>query len=152
MSIPRRKRLVAALTSVCVTALLAAVGGLALGGEAPAKAKPSAEKKEQPKFRGRLPMYYGDVVSQKQREQIYGIQAKYADQIEQLQKQLDELKASRDAEVEAVLTPEQQAKVKERTTRPKPSGTRPERPRRRRRPKRRRPSKPLPDAAQPPAE
>ena len=62
-------------------------------------------------FRGRLPAYYGRVVTAEQRKQIYEIQAKYHEKILELQRQLQELIAKRDAEVEAVLTPEQKAEV-----------------------------------------
>jgi len=63
------------------------------------------------KVRGRLPAYFGKVVNDKQREQIYDIQAKFSDQIAKLQKELDELIVRRDAEVEQVLTDEQRAEI-----------------------------------------
>jgi hypothetical protein len=113
MKVESRKRLVAAVVSFCLAAFLASAGGSTACGQDSAEAKPAVEKKAPAKPRGRLPMYYAPVVSEKQREQIYAIQAKYADQIEQLQKQLDELKERRDGEVEAVLSPEQLAKVKQ---------------------------------------
>lgn len=68
-------------------------------------------KKKRAKPRGRLPAYYGQVVSPEQRKSIYAIQAKYASQIEDLQKQLTALKSEQNAEVEAVLTDEQKSKV-----------------------------------------
>lgn len=111
MNVEIRKRLVAAVVSFCVAVFLASACGNALSAEDSAEAKPAVEKKTPAKFRGRLPMYFASVVSQKQREQIYTIQAKYADELEQLEKQLNELKARRDAEVEAVLSPEQLDKV-----------------------------------------
>jgi len=107
-----RKRLVVVLASMCVVLWLSAAGSSAVAAET-AEAKPAAEKKAPAKPRGRLPMYYSAVVSPQQREQIYAIQAKYAPQIEELEKQFEALKKQRDAEVEAVLAPEQQAKVKE---------------------------------------
>jgi Spy/CpxP family protein refolding chaperone len=65
------------------------------------------------------------VVSEKQRETIYGIQAEYAAKIEVLETQLKTLKAERDKRMAAVLTAEQQKKVedataKARTKRAKP--------------------------------
>lgn len=57
-------------------------------------------------------MYFGKVVTQQQREDIYEIQARFAVQIEQLRKQMEELIRKRDAEVEGVLTAEQLAEVK----------------------------------------
>lgn len=61
----------------------------------------------------RLPNYYARVVTDDQREQIYEVQEKHAVTIDELQKQLDEAIAARDKEVEAILTPEQLARVKE---------------------------------------
>ncbi|MBM4092212.1 MAG: hypothetical protein FJ276_22705 [Planctomycetes bacterium] len=81
-------------------------------GEAPA---PPADKQEAGKARkeprGRLPAYYSKVVTEKQRAEIYDIQAKYNGQIEALQEQLEALAKNRDAEVEGVLTEEQLAEV-----------------------------------------
>lgn len=61
----------------------------------------------------RLPNFYARVVSDDQRQEIYGIQDKHAPTIDELQKQLDEATAARDKEIEGVLTPEQLARVKE---------------------------------------
>ncbi len=62
-------------------------------------------------FRGRLPAYFGKVVSDKQRAEIYAIQARYNEQLEKLQEQLETLTAKRDTEVEEVLTDEQRAEI-----------------------------------------
>jgi Spy/CpxP family protein refolding chaperone len=56
-------------------------------------------------------MYYGKVVTEEQRQKIYDIQRKYFPQIRALQKQLEALIAKRDAEIEAVLTPQQKAEI-----------------------------------------
>jgi hypothetical protein len=74
-------------------------------GKSPAAAKTPAKPK------GRLPNYYGQVVSGEQREKIYAIQAKYAAEIESLQAKLAELDGKVIAEVEAVLTSEQRERV-----------------------------------------
>lgn len=79
-------------------------------GETPASTAP-ADPAPVKKSRGRLPAYYGKVVTDKQREDIYSIQAKFNEQIAKLQEQLAELTAQRDAEVEKVLTDEQKAEV-----------------------------------------
>jgi len=71
----------------------------------------AAEKESVPPFRPRLPAYYGRVVDEKQRQKIYDIQRKYHAQIAELQRQLEKLIAQRDAEIEAVLTPEQKAEI-----------------------------------------
>ena len=66
------------------------------------------------KPRGRLPQYYGQVgLSDKQRQQIYDVQATYKKQIDELQKQIDALKVKEDAEIVAVLTPEQKKNLDE---------------------------------------
>ena len=68
---------------------------------------------QQPKqFRGRVPAYYGTVVDDRQRQQIYAIQRCYFAQIEDLKAKLEALTKKRDAEVAAVLSPRQQAEVK----------------------------------------
>jgi hypothetical protein len=61
--------------------------------------------------RGRLPPYYKDLVSPEQRDEIYRIQAKYNAKIDELEAEIERLKAQRDAEVEKVLTPQQRARL-----------------------------------------
>ena len=73
----------------------------------PSSAKPKTRKKS----RGRLPAYYAKVVNQKQREDIYEVQARYATMIADLQKQIDELASKRDQEVQAVLSDSQLAEI-----------------------------------------
>lgn len=105
----RSRRLLVALLSLPVV-----IGLLVADGRSTAQEKKedqAAEKKERTKPRGRLPAYFSAVVSEEQREQIYGVQQKYAKQIDELERQLDELVAQRDKEVEGVLTPEQLEKV-----------------------------------------
>ena len=63
------------------------------------------------RFARRLPNFYGQVVSNVQRDKIYEIQAAYFDPIEMLTLRLEQLTAERDAQVEAVLSDEQKAKV-----------------------------------------
>lgn len=74
-------------------------------------ADPTTKRAKEPEFRPRLPMYYAKVVDEKQRQKIYEIQRKYHPQIVDLQKQLEKLIAQRDAEIEAVLTPQQKAEI-----------------------------------------
>ena len=60
------------------------------------------------KTTGRLPPYYAQIgLSDAQRKQIYGVQGSYAEQIDELQKQIAALEEKRDAEIVAVLNPEQ---------------------------------------------
>lgn len=80
-------------------------------GAAAAKAEaPKARKKP----RGRLPIYFGQVgLSEEQRTKIYGIQAEYGKQLDDLRKQVAAIEAKRDGEVEAVLTDAQKKKLGE---------------------------------------
>ena len=74
----------------------------------------SAEKRIRKKPRGRVPNHYGKLgLSPKQKETIYGIQSKYDDQIEALEKQLADLERQEDEEVEAVLTDDQKKRLQE---------------------------------------
>ncbi|MGQ9576219.1 MAG: hypothetical protein ACUVUC_12955 [Thermoguttaceae bacterium] len=72
------------------------------GGPAPDKS-PSA----------RLPNYYRQVVSPEQRDKILQIQKDYAPKIKALQDQLDALIKERNQKIEAVLTPQQRAKIEQ---------------------------------------
>ena len=57
----------------------------------------------------RLPANYAKIgLSEEQRKKIYEVQNKYEAQIDTLEKQIADLKAKQKAEVEGVLTPEQQ--------------------------------------------
>ena len=74
-----------------------------------AKAPAKAEKKD--KAAGRLPMYYGQVVTKEQREKIYSVQAKFTDQILKLREQIELLEMQQKQEVEAVLSADQRQQV-----------------------------------------
>ena len=78
--------------------------------------QPGAAQSKDPSARPRprrLPSYYGQVgLSDPQRERIYRLQAAYADRIDELEKQLESLKAKRDQEIEAVLTPPQKERLR----------------------------------------
>ena len=63
------------------------------------------------RFLRRLPNFYGQVISDAQKDKVYEIQAAYFDPIEMLTLRLERLKAERDAQIEAVLSDEQKAKV-----------------------------------------
>jgi len=82
--------------------------------EAPSAAAKSSSAKDRKKPstpRGRLPAYFGDVVSKEQREKIYAIQQEYTAKLAELRRQLDELTKERDAKIESLLTPEQRKKI-----------------------------------------
>jgi len=70
------------------------------------------QEPKDPSFKGRLPPYYGEIVTEAQRQQIYAVQEKYEKQISALEDQLEALKKKRDAEIKAVLSEEQRTKLK----------------------------------------
>jgi len=88
-----------------VASVLVAAGWLAVSGS-------FITGQETKKAKGRLPAYYGDIVTPEQRERIYAIQAAYDVQKEKLETQLAGLKDKEAAEVESVLTPQQKGKLK----------------------------------------
>lgn len=73
----------------------------------------SQDKEEAKPTTRRLPNNYSKVgLRQSQRDAVYAIQDKYADQIEDLIRQVEELRKQRDAEIEKVLNDEQRAELK----------------------------------------
>ena len=64
--------------------------------------------------RGTLPIGYRDFVTKEQREQIYDIQKKYRPRMEELEKEMDALRAEMIQEIQTVLTPEQRQKIQTR--------------------------------------
>ncbi len=58
-------------------------------------------------FRGRLPAYFGEVVTDEQRQTIYAIQGEYSERIATLKAQLEAVTKERDGKIDAVLTPQQ---------------------------------------------
>jgi hypothetical protein len=81
------------------------------GVTAPKAAGDEEAVKARAKPRGRLPVYYSRVISQDQRETIYGLQAKFQAEIDKLMEQLRKLEADRDLEVRKVLSEEQKQRV-----------------------------------------
>ena len=67
--------------------------------------------KVEKKFTRRLPNFYRDVVSDKQKDAVYAIQADYFEPIEMLTLRLERLQKERDAQIEAVLSAEQKKKI-----------------------------------------
>ncbi|MEO8498036.1 MAG: hypothetical protein ABI614_23470 [Planctomycetota bacterium] len=60
---------------------------------------------------GRLPPGYSAIVTRGQRAKIYGVQEKYQKEIDALQKQIDQIAATRDQEIESVLDEKQKELV-----------------------------------------
>jgi hypothetical protein len=106
--------------SMVVVALFAfALGSQAsvdftVGQEKAAEKEKAAPPKAAKKPRGRLPAYYAQIgLSTEQRDEIYAVQATYRKPIEDLHKQIEALQKKQDAEVVAVLKPEQKEKLDE---------------------------------------
>ncbi|EAQ81088.1 hypothetical protein [Blastopirellula marina] len=74
-------------------------------------AQPKMATKARSEPRGRLPNFYGQVVSEKQKEEIYSIQSEYEARLDELVRQIVVLKAERDAKVDQTLTPEQRKEI-----------------------------------------
>jgi len=98
---------------VLICAVTVPVLGMLVVNSPPSIGQDKAKKAESTEkaTKGRLPAYFADVVSADQKEKIYAIQAKYADQIKELNEQLEALDKKQDDEINAVLTAEQKAKV-----------------------------------------
>jgi Spy/CpxP family protein refolding chaperone len=104
-------RTVAGLLAVIVAsgmALLAPVRAQQ-GAKPASNAGAAASDDDQSKPARRLPTFYSKLVDDAQRAKVYAIQAKYQDQIEDLEEQLEAVREKRDAEIEGVLTAEQRA-------------------------------------------
>lgn len=92
---------------------------LLVSADVPAQTKSTDSKatqtsKSTKKIKGRLPNNYGKLeLTTKQRTEIYEIQAKYRTKIDDLEKQLAELKAEQDKAVEVVLTTTQKKKLED---------------------------------------
>jgi hypothetical protein len=64
--------------------------------------------------KAQLPRYYGKLdLNDRQKKTIYSLRAKYASKIEELQRQIDELKAQEKKDLDKVLTDAQMARLKE---------------------------------------
>ncbi|MGB7347161.1 MAG: hypothetical protein WBD20_23260 [Pirellulaceae bacterium] len=74
--------------------------------------KPATEKAESAKeLTGRLPRYFGALVDDKQRQEIYKVQDVYRAKIEALEKELATLRDTEMAAIEKVLTATQKSKL-----------------------------------------
>jgi hypothetical protein len=97
---------------VAVCALIVPVLGLIVASSPHSIGQDKAKKTEKTeKTKGRLPPYFADVVTAEQREKIYAIQSKFADQIKDLNEQLAAVAKKQNDEIDAVLTAEQKEKI-----------------------------------------
>lgn len=72
-----------------------------------------APSKTRKKPRGRVPNHYGKIgLTNEQKEEIYAVQAKYREQIESLQAQINELQQEEASEIYLVLTDNQKESLK----------------------------------------
>jgi hypothetical protein len=77
------------------------------------RTEPTEEQTRKPP-RGRVPAGFVKIgISEKQREQIYEIQARYREQVEELLEQLEELKAQEAEEIHSILSDRQKAALQE---------------------------------------
>lgn len=113
MSSTRVDRRLALLALLAMLTVVTALPSIIEADEAPGTATAPAAEDNRDTPRGRLPDYYIRVVGLDQRDVIYGIQQKYQGRIDELLRQVAELEAQRDKEVEGTLTPEQLARVKQ---------------------------------------
>ena len=92
--------------AVVLSALaVAMMGGLPLVAQESAAPKTTTPAKTKQEPSHRVPAYFGQIgLTAEQRARIYGIQAKHAEKIEALEKQIAEEKARVLAECEGVLT------------------------------------------------
>lgn len=97
--------------AMLATAVVVAQSFAADEKEADKPAAKEAAKKEKADPRGPLPVYYRDVIDGIQREKIYAIQESYAPKIKELQAQIKALEEKRNAEIEALLRPDQKERV-----------------------------------------
>ncbi len=104
------RKVVVCAVVVPVLGLLVLNGPLSIGQD---KAKKSATTEQAEAPKGRLPPYFADVVSAEQKEKIYAIQAKYSDQIKDLNEQLAAIAKKQNDEIDAVLSAAQKAKIDE---------------------------------------
>jgi hypothetical protein len=78
-----------------------------------ADGQPAGRVVKKIRARGRLPNYYANVVTEKQKEDIYKIQEEYKPKIDAAKAQLDALNKEMNEKISAVLTAEQKKKVEE---------------------------------------
>jgi hypothetical protein len=89
---------------------------LVLGGGSVGQEKKEVKKDDPatPKAKGFLPPNYSKLgLTDTQKQDVYNIQAKYNTKIDEYEAKIRELKAARDKEVKAVLTPEQKKRLEE---------------------------------------
>ncbi len=96
--------------------LLTAMLVLSVGGFAQDPKAKDDPKKPDPvgKMKGRLPAHWSKLgLSEKQVQDVYKVQTKYGDEIDKLEAKIKELKAAKDKEEKAILTPDQKKRLED---------------------------------------
>ena len=115
------------MTGALTASLCCFIGSLAMSAEKPTekkpvaektekspdKAKPKADKPRERKAKTKLPALYEQVINDKQRAQIASIDEKHEPGLTKLRSALKDAQQKRNAEITALLTPEQEKKVAE---------------------------------------
>ena len=83
----------------------------AAAGTLAAQDREGRDEPARPLIRLRLPAYYGRVVDDQQREDIYGVLRQYEEKLLALRQEIQQLEQERDSEVRKVLTKEQAEEV-----------------------------------------
>ncbi len=105
------------MRTICLFGFL--VGALLLSGglvgqEKKGDGKDPKKDEPAPKAKGMLPTYWGQLrLSDEQKQKVYKIQNKYADEIEKLEAKIKELKEKRDKERFDILTEGQKKQLEE---------------------------------------
>lgn len=110
MSNVSRWKVLSVSTAIALSAVISL--NLALAQPKPAAKGAAGKAAAKGTFGRRLPPYYKDIVDEKQKAEIYTIQADFNAKIDALKEQLEKLTADRDAAVENVLSVEQKDKLK----------------------------------------
>jgi Spy/CpxP family protein refolding chaperone len=72
------------------------------------------EPKAQAKFKGQIPMYWGQIgLSDEQKQKIYAIQAKHNTEIDKLEQQIKSIKETMNKERLEILTPDQKKRLED---------------------------------------
>ena len=118
MTTSLRRTLAVALSAAALTILSGSLPLVAQeSGKAKADSKAKTGKRANDPSR-RVPNHFGQIgLTDAQRETIYRIQTKHQAKIDELEKQLEELRAEALRECEAVLTPAQKKALAERRAR-----------------------------------
>jgi Spy/CpxP family protein refolding chaperone len=103
------------VSRILLPAVLAGLLVLSGGATTAQDAKKEVKKDDPaPKAKGFLPMNWGKLgLTDAQKQDVYTVQGKYNAEIDKLDAKIRELKAARDKEMKAVLTPDQKKRLEE---------------------------------------